>query len=186
MRIWVFRGQLLNHSSRFSSAMTKPDITIRSATADDAEAICAIYNPHIRGTIVSFEEIEVPVREMAERIIGVTSTFSWLVATRADAVLGYAYASKWHGRTAYRHSAETTIYIEEAARGHGVGKELYSALLDRLRAMSLRTALALIALPNAASVALHEKCGFKKVGHLEAVGFKFGQWIDVGYWQIIL
>ncbi len=166
--------------------MTKPDITIRSATAGDAQAICGIYNPHIRGTIVSFEEIEVPIPEMAERIIGVTQSFPWLVATRADTVLGYAYASKWHGRTAYRHSAETTIYVEEAARGHGVGKELYCALLDRLRAMSLRTALALIALPNAASVALHEKCGFKKVAHLSEVGFKFGQWIDVGYWQIAL
>jgi phosphinothricin acetyltransferase len=165
--------------------MTKPDITIRSATVRDAQAICGIYNPHILGTIVSFEEIEVPISEMAERIAGVTSIFPWLVAARADTVVGYAYASKFHARTAYRHAVETTIYIEEAARGHGLGVALYSALLERLRAMSFRTALALIALPNAASVALHEKCGFKKVAHLEAVGFKFGRWIDVGYWQIV-
>src|SRR3981081_2372811 len=119
MRISDFRVRRQSRSSRFSSAMTKPDITIRSATAYDAQAICGIYNPHIRNTIVSFEEIEVPVREMAERITGVTSTFPWLVAARADTVVGYAYASKWHGRTAYRHSAETTIYVEEAARGLG-------------------------------------------------------------------
>ena len=166
--------------------MTSPNVTIREVTAGDVDAICGIYNPHIRDTIITFEEVEVPVREMAERIAGVTSIFPWLVAARADTVVGYAYASKWHGRTAYRHSVETTIYVEGAARGRGLGTELYSALLDRLRAMSLRTALGLIALPNAASVALHEKYGFKKVGHLEAVGFKFGRWIDVGYWQIAL
>jgi len=161
-------------------------MTIRAATARDADAICAIYNPHIRGTIVSFEEVEVTIPEMAERIAGVTQNFPWLVAERADTVVGYAYASRFHARTAYRHSAETTIYVEEAARGRGLGTELYFALLDSLRPMSLQTALALIALPNAASVALHEKCGFKKVAHLSEVGFKFGRWIDVGYWQIAL
>jgi L-amino acid N-acyltransferase YncA len=166
--------------------MTSPDVTIREATARDAEAICGIYNPCIRNTIISFEETDVPVREMTERLEAVTSTLPWLVVARAGRVAGYAYASKWHGRAAYRHSVETTIYIEEAARGRGLGSELYCALLARLRAMSLRTALGVIALPNAASVALHEKCGFRKVAHLEAVGFKFGQWIDVGCWQIIL
>ena len=161
-------------------------MTIREATAQDAEAICGIYNPYIRNSIISFEESDVPVREMNERIKAVTSTLPWLVIARAGTIAGYAYASKWHARAAYRYSVETTIYIEEAARGRGLGSELYSALLARLRAMSLRTALGVIALPNAASVALHEKCGFKKVGHLEAVGFKFGQWIDVGHWQIAL
>ena len=152
----------------------------------DAEAICGIYNPYIRDSIISFEETDVPVYEMTERLEAVTSTLPWLVVVRAGAVAGYAYASKWHARAAYRHSVETTIYIEEAARGRGLGSELYYALLARLRAMSLRTALGVIALPNAASVGLHEKCGFRKVAHLEAVGFKFGQWIDVGCWQITL
>src|SRR5258708_29054609 len=121
MRISDFRVRRQRHSSRFSSAMMSPEITIRSATADDAQTICGIYNPHIRNTIISFEEIEVPIAEMAERITGVTSTFPWLVATRADTVVGYAYASKWHGRTAYRNSAETPIYVEEAAGGPGLG-----------------------------------------------------------------
>jgi len=116
----------------------------------------------------------------------VSAALRRLVAERADTVVGYAYASRFHARTAYRHSAETTIYVEEAARGRGLGTELYFALLDSLRAMSLRTALPSIALPNAASVGLHEKCGFKKVAHLSEVGFKFGRWIDVGHWQIAL
>ena len=166
--------------------MTSPDVTIRKATVRDAEAICAIYNPYIRNSIISFEETDVSVHEMTERIKAVTSNLPWLVVVRAGAVAGYAYASKWHARAAYRHAVETTIYIEETARGRRLGAELYSTLIARLRSMGLRTALGVIALPNAPSIALHEKCGFRKVAHLEAVGFKFGQWIDVGYWQIAL
>src|SRR5260370_30710723 len=104
MRISDFRVRHQNRSSRFSSAMTKPDITIRSATAGDAQAICAIYNPHIRGTIVSFEEIEVPIPEMAERIAGVTRSFPWLVVEENGALLGYAYAGFFTDLSAYRPS----------------------------------------------------------------------------------
>src|SRR3981081_3066201 len=113
MRISDFRVRRQSRSSRFSSAMTKPDITIRSATADDAQAICRIYNPHIRNTIVSFEEIEVPIPEMAERIAGVTQNFPWLVAEQNGALLGYAYAGFFSDRSAYRHSVFSTIYVHE-------------------------------------------------------------------------
>jgi phosphinothricin acetyltransferase len=167
--------------------MTNPDIMIRSAATRDAEAICGIYNPHIRGTIVSFEEIEVPIPEMAERIIGVTQSFPWLVGEQNGAILGYAYAGTFSERSAYRHSVFSTIYVHEKAQRKGIGTILYSALLERLRAAPhVHAVLGGIALPNAASVALHEKCGFKKVAHLSEVGFKFGRWIDVGYWQIAL
>ena len=167
--------------------MTNPDIMIRAAVARDAEAICAIYNPHIRDTIVSFEEIEVPVREMAERIASVTQSFPWLVAEQNGATVGYAYAGFFSDRSAYRHSVFSTIYVHEKAQRKGIGTTLYSALLERLRAAPhVHAVLGGIALPNAASVALHEKCGFKKVAHLSEVGFKFGRWIDVGYWQIVL
>jgi phosphinothricin acetyltransferase len=166
--------------------MTKPDLTIRSATVRDAQAICRIYNPHIRDTIVSFEEIEVPISEMAERIAGVTQSFPWLVAEQNGALLGYAYAGFFSDRSAYRHSVFSTIYVHEKAQRRNIGTTLYSTLLERLRAAPhVHAVLGGIALPNAASVALHEKCGFKKVAHLEAVGFKFGRWIDVGYWQIV-
>jgi phosphinothricin acetyltransferase len=166
--------------------MTNPDLTIRDATARDAEAICAIYNPHIRNTIVSFEEIEVPISEMRERIAGVMQSFPWLVAEQNGALLGYAYAGFFTDRSAYRHSVFSTIYVHEKAQRKGVGTMLYSALLERLRAPHIHVVIGGIALPNAASVALHEKCGFKKVAHLSEVGFKFGRWIDVGYWQIVL
>jgi phosphinothricin acetyltransferase len=166
--------------------MTNPDVTIREVGARDAQAICRIYNPHVLNTIVTFEEVEVPIPEMSERITSVTQSFPWLVAEQNGAIVGYAYAGTFSKRSAYRHAVETTIYVEESARGHGLGAELYFALLEKLRTMPLRTALGVVALPNEASVALHEKCGFKKVAHLSEVGFKFGRWIDVGYWQILL
>jgi L-amino acid N-acyltransferase YncA len=161
-------------------------IAIRDATQEDAEAICRIYNPHVLRTIVTFEEIEVTPRQMKDRIAAVTAEFPWLVAERDGALVGYAYASKWRDRTAYRHSSESTVYVDEATQGHGFGKALYAALLEGLRMTPIRTVLGVIALPNAASVALHEKLGFKKVAHLDRVGFKLGRWIDVGYWQILL
>ncbi len=167
--------------------MTKTDFTIREATARDAQAICGIYNPHIRDTIISFEEIEVPIPEMRERIAGVTQSFPWLVAEQNGELLGFAYAGVFSDRSAYRHSVFSTIYVHETAQRKGIGTTLYSALLERLRAAPhVHAVLGGIALPNAASVALHEKCGFKKVAHLSEVGFKFGRWIDVGYWQIVL
>jgi L-amino acid N-acyltransferase YncA len=161
-------------------------LAIRDAVTSDAAAICRVYNPYIRNSIVTFEEAEVTVSEMAVRIAKVTGALPWLVAEEAGEFIGYAYAAMHRERLAYRHSVETTIYLTEAAQRKGFGRALYSALLDCLRERPVHTALGGIALPNAASVALHEKCGFRKVAHLDQVGFKFGRWIDVGYWQIVL
>ena len=103
-----------------------------------------------------------------------------------SAVIGYAYASKWKGRCAYRFSVETSIYLAESAAGKGFGAQLYPALIDRLRATDVHLVIAGIALPNEASIGLHEKLGFEKVAHFKEVGFKFEKWVDVGYWQLIL
>jgi phosphinothricin acetyltransferase len=109
-------------------------------------------------------------------------------ASAADAagVRGYAYASRWKSRSAYRHTAEVTVYLEPAATRRGIGKRLYGALFDELRLGGCHVALGGIALPNDASVALHERVGMRKVGQLLAVGYKFGRWIDIGYWQLML
>lgn len=161
-------------------------LVIRDAAAADAEAVCAIYNAHVRGTIVTFEEDDVPPAEMTRRIEAVTAAgLPWLVANEAGSLAGYAYAAKWHPRAAYRHAVETTVYVDETACRRGIGTALYRALLERLRRMPVRTAIGVVALPNPASAALHERCGFRKVGHLERVGCKFGRWIDVGFWQIV-
>lgn len=160
---------------------------IRPATASDAGAIAAIYNPYVTHSGVTFETDPVTTAEMAARMSEAQrSNLPWLVAVSGDEVLGYAYASKWKGRCAYRYAVESTIYLDAARKGQGIGKALYTALIDELRARSLRTAIGGIALPNVASVRLHERMGFKKVAHFEQVGFKQERWIDVGYWQLLL
>lgn len=159
---------------------------IRAATASDAERICGIYNHYIRTTTITFEEQALQAEDLAQRIADVTANLPWLVYEAGGAVAGYAYAAAFHQRSAYRHSVESTIYLAQDARGNGIGRELYAALIARLRAQGLHCVLGVIALPNPASVALHERLGFEKVGHLAEVGRKLGRWIDVGYWQLML
>jgi L-amino acid N-acyltransferase YncA len=160
---------------------------IRQAVATDAEAVSRIYNHYILNTAITFEEQPVLPSEMAERIAEVTSaSLPWLVAEQDGSILGYAGASKWKGRSAYRFSVETTIYLAPDCFGRGIGTSLYQLLLKQLRNQGLHVAIGGIALPNAASLALHEKLGFHKVAQFAEVGFKFGKWIDVGYWQLTL
>lgn len=160
---------------------------VRPVTAADAEAVAAIYNHFIAHTIVTFEEEPVDGDEMARRIADVQAAgLPWLVAERDDAVVGYAYATKWRVRRAYRFSAESTIYLAPEEAGRGTGRRLYTALLEALRGLGMHAVIGGIALPNDASVALHEKLGFEKVAHFKETGFKFGRWIDVGYWEITL
>jgi phosphinothricin acetyltransferase len=159
---------------------------IRRAVPEDAAAICRIYNHYVLKTVVTFEEVEVTADEMARRMAEVTASFPWLMLERGGEVLGYAFASKWHARSAYRHSVESTIYLCPAATGQGLGTILYKDLLQRLRLRPIHAVVAGIALPNESSVGLHEKCGFEKVAHYKQVGFKFGQWVDVGHWQLLL
>lgn len=160
---------------------------IRSATNDDAAAIAAIYNHYVLNTIVTFEEEPISTAEMFRRIDEITTTrLPWFVAVENDRILGYTHASKWKSRCAYRYSAESTVYLDKHATGRGLGTELYTALIADLKKDKYHGIIGGVALPNAASVALHEKLGFKKIGHFKEVGWKFGQWIDVGYWELIL
>jgi phosphinothricin acetyltransferase len=160
---------------------------IRPAIPPDCVAIARIYNHYIRETVVTFEEDEVSAAEIQARLGEVRATsLPWLVIEEAGSVSGYAYATRWKGRSAYRYSAESTIYLEPSSIGRGLGTRLYGALLDDLRSRSLHVVIGGIALPNQASVALHERLGFSKVAHYKEVGFKFSRWIDVGYWQTLL
>jgi phosphinothricin acetyltransferase len=160
---------------------------IRPATQDDSDAIARIYDHYIRNTVITFEEEPVSPAEMASRIGKVLAlSLPYLVAAPDDQVVGYAYASRWHERSAYRFSVETTIYLDPNRVGDGLGTRLYTTLLDRLKEQGLHSAIGGIALPNPASIALHESLGFRKVAHYEAVGFKCDRWIDVGYWQRVL
>jgi phosphinothricin acetyltransferase len=165
----------------------KVQLEFRDASLDDAESIASIYNHFILNTSISFEEAEVPSIEIAGRISDVQAAgLPWLIAEVDGAVAGYAYATKWRARHGYRFSVESSIYLAPASAGQGIGTILYRALLDRLRAEGYHLAIGGIALPNPASVALHEKMGFEKVAQFKEVGFKFDQWTDVGYWQLTL
>lgn len=160
---------------------------IRPALACDADAIARIYNHYTLNTTISFEEVEVSAQEMAARIEELAAaSLPWLVAEQDGRVVGYAYASKWKGRCAYRFSVESTVYLDPAHTGRGLGSTLYEALFAALRDKGMHVVIGGIALPNPASVALHEKLGLQKVAHFKEVGFKFDRWIDVGYWQVSL
>jgi phosphinothricin acetyltransferase len=160
------------------------DMQIRDAVADDSKAIAAIYNHFVLNTTVNFEEAAVSDAEMAQRIGDVQdANLPWLVIENGKGVAGYAYATKWRVRQAYRFSVESTVYLAPEFAGQGMGSALYSALLQRLRDKGYHLVIGGIALPNPASVALHEKLGFEKVAQFREVGFKFERWLDVGYWQ---
>src|SRR3954452_20204908 len=140
-------------------------LKIRDADAErDAAACAAIYAPHVEGSAVSFEERAPDTTEMAARIQRCVAGHAWLVAERAGEVVGYAYATAFNERPAYRWSTSVSAYLAEEARGQGVGRALYEALFERLRVRGFRMACAGITLPNEASVALHERLGFELVG----------------------
>jgi len=159
---------------------------IRSALLADAPAVAAIYNHYVANTVVTFEEEPVTDQDMAGRIAEVQAVLPWLVFERNNRVVGYAYASRWRTRSAYRFAAESTIYLDPAFTGLGIGTKLYDRLIVELQEKSLHTVMGGIALPNAGSVTLHENLGFRKVAHFAQVGWKFNRWIDVGYWERVL
>ncbi|MGI4859677.1 MAG: arsinothricin resistance N-acetyltransferase ArsN1 family B [Janthinobacterium lividum] len=159
---------------------------IRPATSADASVIAAIYNHYVSSTTITFEEEAVVQDEMASRIESVSAQLPWYVYERDGEVIGYAYATPWRARSAYRFSVETTVYVASGYARQGVGLQLYTALIDALRGREIQVVLGGIAQPNPASVALHESLGFEKVAHFKRVGRKFEQWIDVGYWELQL
>lgn len=160
---------------------------IREASAADAAAIVEIYNHFILTTTITFEEEPVSESAMRQRIAEVRDAgLPWLVATLNGKVAAFAYATKWRARAAYRFAVETSVYVHKDRAGSKLGSTIYKNLIERLRAGGFHLAIGGIALPNEASVALHEKMGFRKVAHFEEVGKKFDRWVDVGYWQLTL
>jgi L-amino acid N-acyltransferase YncA len=162
-------------------------VEIRHAEAGrDAVACAAIYAPFVAEGVASFEETAPDGEEFARRIESVSAEYPWLVAEQDGVAAGYAYACRHRERAAYRWTCEVTIYLADGFRGRGIGKQLYRTLFDLLARQGLRTALAGITLPNDASVGLHESCGFQLVGIYRNIGYKAGQWRDVGWWQLEL
>lgn len=159
---------------------------LRRCTSSDAPAIARIYNYYVAETVITFEEAPVSADEMARRIENVSAHHPWLVWEEHDEISGYAYAAPWKSRSAYRHSVEAAIYLKKEATGRGTGSTLYRELLRELGQSGVHCVVGGVALPNEASVALHEKLGFRKVAEFPEIGKKHGRWVDVAYWQLIL
>lgn len=162
-------------------------IGIRAATPEDAGAIAAIYAPHVLTGTATFEVEPPDARQMRTRMAASEGLYPWIVATTGEGeesgVIGYAYATKFRERAAYRYVVETSIYVADTAQRQGAGRLLYEALVDTLRAQGFVHAIGALALPNDTSITLHESVGFKRTGVYREVGYKHGRWIDVGIWQ---
>jgi len=160
---------------------------IRNADAErDAGACASIYAPYVRDTAISFEEVPPTPAEMAERIDRLTTTHAWLVAEDHHEILGYAYACPHRERAAYRWTTEVSVYVDGRQQRRGAGRRLYDSLLNSLTEQGYQVALAVIGLPNDPSVAFHEAFGFEPAGVFHRLGFKFGEWWDVGWWELDL
>jgi phosphinothricin acetyltransferase len=159
------------------------DFPIRDAGPDDATACQAIYAPYVRDTAISFEAEAPSVPEMAERIADARRRHAWVVLEDDGRVVGYAYAVPFIARAAYQWTCSVTVYLEAGRRRSGAGRALYEALFDRLVSRGLRSAIAIIALPNDPSIGLHRALGFEPVGTFRRAGWKLGRWHDVAWYQ---
>jgi L-amino acid N-acyltransferase YncA len=158
-------------------------LTVRPATLADAAAVAAIYAPFVEQTAISFEEIPPTAEEFARRIEKSLSRWQWLVAEVDDDVAGYAYGSAHRERAAYRWSVEVSAYVDPRFQRRGIARTLYQTLFDDLAEKGYCTAFAGITLPNDASVGLHTAVGFEPIGVFRTIGWKFGRWHDVGWFQ---
>lgn len=167
--------------------MSKPSwATVRLATPDDAASCAAIYRPYVERAAVSFEMEAPSTAEMRARIARTLERAPWLVVELDGTVRGFAYATRHRERPAYDWTAETTVYVDEAFTGRGVGQTAMTALLELLRLQGFHLAVAGITLPNPASVALHQALGFREVGVYPAIGWKLGRWHDTGWYAMEL
>lgn len=160
-------------------------IILRPAAPADAPAIAAIYAPYVGESAISFEETPPDAEVMATRM-STPPKLPWWVAIDADMIVGYAYAAPHRTRAAYRWSVEVSVYLAPSHSGRGLGTRLYRQLLPDLRGLGYVNAYAGIALPNPASVRLHERVGFTTIGAFPNVGYKHGRWHDVGWWHLAL
>lgn len=160
---------------------------IRKATALDAKELLEIYSPYVEETAISFELVTPTIEDFTNRISKISAEYPYLVAVSDDRIVGYAYASVFHGREAYKHCVETSIYIHKDCRGKGIGRELYNALEIELLKQNVYTLYACITktdreedsyLTNS-SILFHERLGYRLTGVHELCGYKFGRWYSV-------
>ncbi len=160
-------------------------MNVRKVKLEDCEQVAEIYNFYILHTHHTFETEPVDFAEMKKRTSETIKNYPFLVCENNDEILAYAYAVRYKLRDAYKHSVEVSVYVKHGLNGKGIGSFLYQKLFEELRRKDFHVIIAGIALPNEASIKLHEKFNFEKIAHFREVGFKLGRWIDVGYWELI-
>lgn len=162
------------------------EFSLRPVRSEDAAALLKIYAPYVEQTVISFETAIPSLADFGSRIVKITDRLPWLVAETPAGIAGYAYATPHSERAAYQWSVDVSVYLAQNCRGKGIGRKLYQTLLPILTELGYFNAYAGIALPNPASVGLHQALGFEPVGVYRQVGYKFGAWHDVGWWQLAL
>lgn len=157
---------------------------IRNVHIDDARQVLDIYNYYVTNTVVTFDLEPLSLKDFKERIIKISADYPFIVYEENNEILGYAYGSKFRPKPAYNHTVETTVYVKQGNHGKQIGTKLYKTLLPLLKEKNFHIVLGVLTLPNDASIKLHEKFGFKQVAFLKDAGLKFGNWQDVGFWQL--
>lgn len=165
--------------------MTREPAALRPATPEDAAGIAGVYARYVLETVASFEEVPPDAEVIRERMLAAPRR-PWFVAVRDGRVVGFACASQHRTRPAYRWSTDVSVYLAQTEHRQGTGRALYGSLLSEVLELGYVSAFATIALPNPASVGLHEALGFTAVGVYRRVGYKLGAWRDVGWWQLAL
>lgn len=157
------------------------NFTFRDAQPNDADELAAIYNHFVATSIVTFDLDSKPAAAFRDRIEA--GTHPWLVCVHEGRVVAYSCASPWKAKRAYERTVESTLYVQPDFARRGIGMRLYRDLLARLAGSGVHKVLGGITVPNEASVQMHKKFGFERVGVMYEVGFKFDRWVDVEYWQ---
>ena len=163
--------------------LKKEDLSFRFATENDAEKILAIYKPYVENTTITFEYNVPTIEKFRERIREILKDYPYIVCEYGNEIVGYAYAHRIWSRAAYQWDAELSIYTNEKYAGNGIGKKLYGILLEILKLQNVVNVYGLVTYPNKSSEKLHNYFGFKKVAFFENVGFKFGKWIGVTWFE---
>lgn len=157
---------------------------IRKVCIEDAEQLVVIYNYYVLNSVVTFDNIPFKADFFEDKIKTISTQFPFYVYEENNEILGYAYATIWRLKPAYKHTVESTIYLKHSATGKQIGTKLYSYLLAELKKQNYHAIIGGLSLPNDASIRLHQKLGFKKVAHYKEVGRKFNKWVDVAFWQL--
>lgn len=157
---------------------------IRAFHINDIPELLDIYNYYVLNTTVTFDLEALSLQVFTEKINTINKEYPCIIFEKENEILGFAYGSKFRPKPAYHYVVESTVYVKYNTHGKQIGTQLYAELLKQLKEAKFHTVLGVLTIPNAASVKLHDKFGFKQVAHLKEVGFKFGEWQHIGIWQL--